>query len=124
MGRMLSILEGLNTNKFKKIKSSDRDRVNDALSTAKFGDYFKNIPMKEIRDILERSGLMLLQEDGTEWEGFLTGRTGKAMLDVGYISTRFDQNGMDAYVIIEDSALSLRWEKMDTGRYEIIAHLT
>lgn len=79
------------------------------------------IPLKSIDDILRRRGYLLVQEDGTTWSGFLTGRDGNARIEIGVVGTADDY---DVHTIIDNAMLILSWHKFDTGRYEVVAYIS
>ena len=87
--------------------------INDEIRHASRG-ILDNIPISNISDILERWGLMLVQEDGTKWSGFLCGVDGAATID---IATEHGE-------IIKNSMLYIQWHKYDTGRYDIVCYLS
>jgi hypothetical protein len=97
-----------------------RTKVNRALTELTSGKYFESIPNDNISKILKEYGLILLQEDGTEWSGFLLGDNSRAHFDVGYIKTK---NSDNRYVAIDNVALIMSWYKMPSGRYEIVVYL-
>ena len=54
----------------KSIPNSIRVPINKAL--ARLDNYQKEIPIDEIFDILRQNNVVVLQEDGTKWSGFVT----------------------------------------------------
>jgi hypothetical protein len=104
------------------------------------GTYHNEIPLKQVFDILNQHGLTALQEDGTEWEGFLLGRDGQLFLDVAPLGSKRvwagptyeDKAGKtqvipDVYVYdkVKNTSLNMSWHTMDvSGRYEILAYLS
>jgi len=79
------------------------------------------IPLSDIDDALRSEGCLLIQEDGTPWSGFLTGREGRTTIEVASINSKNNQN---MYVPFVNTMLVLYWHKMDSGRYETIAYLS
>ena len=77
--------------------------------------YHKSIPLSDIFDILKSNGVMPVQEDGSEWSGLLSGREGKAHIDLKAMG----ENAQDF-----KSVLVLTWHKMESGRYEVVAYLS
>ena len=70
--------------------------------------YSLEIPLQEIFNIVEKKSGMVVQEDGTPWDGFLCGEDGTASFEIaGY---KF--------------ALRVMWHKMDSGNYEITAYVS
>lgn len=87
--------------------------------------YFDSIPLEEIEKILEKFGIVILQEDMTEWNGILTGRDGQAYFDVGSKKSGYRGDfGYIQYIPYIDTQLALSWHKMESGRYEIVTYLT
>lgn len=99
----------------KKLSNFIRNKINDAFSSKNFGIYFGKIPFDKIDDILKKYDLMLVQEDGTPWEGIISGESGKTTIDVARISDN---------VIMKNTSLFLSWYKMDSGKFELIIYLT
>ena len=104
-----------------KIKQSLKDKVNrglDQYNTKGADSYFEEIPLEPIFDVLGEYGLVAVQEDGTDWDGFLLGRNEKVTFDLVLV-----EDGERKAV--ENSVLSLSWYKFDeTGRYEVVVYLT
>jgi hypothetical protein len=89
-----------------------RSRINDTLrdlSTKLHSDF----PLKQIFDACKKEGVIPIDEDGNEWEGFITGREGRTT-----ISLKNAQGEIDNCVLV------LTWYKHDTGRYEITVYLS
>jgi len=95
-----------------------RRKIGKALS--KLDNYHQKIPLKTIDDILKKEGYLLVQEDGTEWDGFIIGSDGEDSFDIGKIDTL--ENKM--YKIISNAMLRMQWHKMNSGKYEITVYLT
>jgi len=84
-------------------------------------EYREDIPLQQIDLLLRNKGFLLIQEDGTPWSGFLTGREGRAAIDIGLLST--GQDGV--FQEVTNSNLVLTWHKMDvSGNYEVVAYLS
>lgn len=90
-----------------------KNRVNKALSliSRKFHD---KIPLSDIIDILLGQGLMIVDEEGENWQGMLLGRDSY---------TRFDVVDLENDRKLTKVCLNLSWYKHDTGRYEINSYL-
>lgn len=122
---MNKILEGLNSVRIDtdgnpvRIPEKTRRAIN-----KKYGEfcktYFKSIPLTDIFGILKSFGVEAVQEDGTPWEGFLTGRDGRATIDLAL----YDQES-DSFKLVKGSALILTWHKMEvSGNWEIVAYIS
>lgn len=105
-----------------RLDASTRNKVNRELS--KLPNYHEGIPLDLIENILEKYGLLILQEDNTAYEGIFTGEEGRASIGLGYINTAHDENGLTAYTPIENSMLILTWYKMGSGKMEIVSYLS
>lgn len=87
--------------------------VNAYLSGTIGGKYWQSIPLQAIFDKCRNEGLNPVQEDGTDWEGFLLGRDGKTNIEL-----RDLKGGPNRY-------LSLSYHKMDvTGNWEVVAYVS
>lgn len=71
------------------------------------GQYHAGIPIGKILDSVRSQGFEPVQEDGTPWEGMLTGAEGRASIDL---------KG-------SKKALHVQWYKMPSGKYEVNAYL-
>jgi hypothetical protein len=107
-----------------KINAKDRAGLNSALHSAVPGDYFKDIPMEEINSALKKEGYLLIQEDGTEWDGLLTGSEGEALFRLGKLSEGREVNGKATYKPVPNSGLKMTWHKMPSGKWEVIKYIT
>jgi len=86
--------------------------------------YFSQIPLSDICQILNKYNLVILQEDDTEWSGFLCGgvkKTEQVYFDLGWLNT-LDQH--KRYEKVKQSSLALSYFKMPSGKYEVLARLT
>ena len=103
------------------LKASDprRKRVNSILSQVS-KEYRPQIPLDEIFKALEDNGLIAIAEDGTKWEGFLTGKEGRATMGVAFLGEA-PRDGMRTP--IENAKLVVSWFKMPSGKYEANAYL-
>jgi len=76
-------------------------------------DHFKDIPLDKIFSILKRNGITPVQEDGTEWSGFLMGNNSNCTIDLAY----------DGKLIRH--MLVLTWYKYnETGTWEVISYIS
>jgi hypothetical protein len=77
--------------------------------------YHTEIPLGAIFNVLKSNGVTPIQEDGTEWTGFLCGETGRTEISLKH-------NNCDNE--ITDSMLIIGWYKLVSGRYEINAYIS
>lgn len=104
-----------------RIPTSVKRAAGEALSRVLEPTYFGEIPIRAVDEGLRRAGLLLIQEDGEPWSGLLTGRDGRASIDVAPVSS--EQNGV--YTAYTNTALYITWHRMDeTGNYEVVAYLS
>lgn len=90
-------------------------------------DYHTEIPLDTIEEILERYGLIILQEDNTSWSGMLMGSDSQTTFTLGYIATGVkNSENWDAttYTPIENAGLVLTWYKMQSGKWEIVTYVS
>ena len=73
--------------------------------------YHPSIPLIRIGAIAFTQGIKLIDEDGSDWEGFLTGRDGRCSIELADLSG----HPLKKY-------LHLQWHKMPSGKYEINAY--
>ena len=85
--------------------------------------YFKEIPLQDIFDILDKFNIVPLQEDGTYWSGMLIGGTKKTeqvYFDLG-VKSEIDKN--KRYPKINNASLALSYFVMSSGKYEVIGYI-
>jgi len=91
--------------------------------------YYKAIPIQDIKNALQEIGLVLLQEDLTEWSGLLCGgvdETIDVVFEIGRLMTKrtLATTGSTFYSWIKNAALHLSYHKMpESGKWEIIGHI-
>lgn len=87
--------------------------------------FFTQIPISDIDQALRANGCLLVQEDGTPWSGFLTGREGRAQLDIAPLANVQNNESFDQYVPFDNTVLLIMWYKMEqTGRYEVTGYIS
>ncbi len=107
-----------------RLDPQQKKQVNNTIARITKPTYFDGIPLDKIEEGLHEHGLILLQEDQTEWSGFFTGREGQAHIALGFINTRYKgNNDIDTYEEIVNAALTITWYKMGSGKYEIVAYI-
>jgi len=80
--------------------------------------YYDEIPMESIRNAIKQFGYTTIQEDNTEWAGWLTGESGNEYFQLG---TNFNKEGF--YEPVVNAQLALSWYKMPSGKYEITTYI-
>ena len=80
-----------------------------------YNRYHESIPLTEIDNILRDNGLKLVQEDGSDWSGFLCGEDGSCTIDLATAGTN---------IPVKNFMLVLQWHKMPSGRYEVNTYLS
>ena len=103
-----------------KLLAKDRQKANKAIDTFLKPIYFDSIPLLQLFGILEKFGLVVLQEDNTKWGGFLCGDSAETTFTIAYANTYHDEY---FYIPIENAGLRLTWYKMTSGRYEIVSYI-
>jgi len=86
--------------------------------------YFREIPLQDIFDILKKYSVISLQEDNTPWSGFLTGRSAQTYFNIAPIDSEYKNNGYSMYTPYTNAKLALSWYKMESGNYEITTYIT
>lgn len=115
-----SLYRLVSASKLPRLLSRIRQHVNAQLSQL-VGHIRDDIPLSDIAEILRGNGLVLLQEDNTEWSGVLMGRDGQALIPLA-TTNKIDPDGR--YLEELDHVLSLSWHKYDTGRYDVTAYIS
>lgn len=105
-----------------KISKSSFNRINTILHDLGT-KYHDSIPLDTIFDAAKAEGLVPLQEDNTEWDGFLCGADGRCYFPVGTLESNIKMNGIDTFEPYLKRAIALTWHKMPSGRYEIVSYI-
>lgn len=74
--------------------------------------YWATIPLDKIFAAVRSAGYEPVDEDGEPWEGMLTGREGRAVIDL-------QKSGKPV-----KEALALQWYKMESGKFEVNAYVS
>tara|TARA_Y100000310_G_C20506196_1_gene726536 strand:+ start:549 stop:923 length:375 start_codon:yes stop_codon:yes gene_type:complete len=108
-----------------KLRANNKSKLNNAISALTQG-YHDEIPLGGIFDVLKESGVIPVQEDGTEWSGMLVGGA-----ECGSDETRNQVANIDlavqgdgGLVPIPNASLYLSWCKMQSGRYEVVSYVS
>lgn len=102
-----------------KMPTSTRKFLNKRLQENFSKKYHPSIPLKEIFELLRGAGVIVVQEDGTEWSGFLTGDKGKANFELQLVDEVSGEKKP-----IKDCMLVMSWYKMPSGSWEINCYLS
>lgn len=110
--------------KLTRLSSSLKKTINKELGKLLDKQYFTKIPLNDVFGILKKNGIVALQEDNTEWSGFLTGGTKKTeqvYFDLGFLESPLPNN---RYEVIKNAMLAFSYYQMPSGKWEIIAYIT
>jgi hypothetical protein len=76
--------------------------------------YFDYIPIGELDEALQNIGIVMLQEDFTEFDGVFVGNEGHALIRLAPIETGDHEHyAIPVYLPYENCALSLSWYKSE-----------
>lgn len=119
-GKILESIKRIESIQEGAMNRGERDRINRELY--KIGQrYHRNVPLDVIFKILKDRGVVVLQEDLTEWSGMLSGRSGRETFEVAD-ELIVDDGG--SYVPFNNTMLVLSWYRLESGKYEVLAHLS
>lgn len=105
-----------------RLDSATKRKVGKEVSAMSSGNkYYDAIPLKDMFDILDKYGIVALQEDNTPWSGMLTGRDGEATLP---LAPKDSKNDKGFYTPYSNVGVHFSWYKMESGRYEFIAYVS
>ena len=109
------------TEKTMNLPAKTRKRLNSAICSI-CNRLHDSIPTDQIFGALRREGFVLLQEDGTPWQGMLLGRESRATLPLG----KLPEDGPAQYPFpVQNSVLVLSWYRYDTtGRFDCNAYVS
>lgn len=119
MKSYMQILEKNNS-----IDASTRKKMRTAIQKVLKTTYFKQIPLQDLFDTMKKFGVVALQEDDTEWDGFLLGATGEVNFTLGDANEFEMVNGLKMYKPFTNVMLALQWYKMQSGKYEVTGYIT
>jgi hypothetical protein len=86
--------------------------------------YHDSILINEIGDLLRKHGVLMLQEDGTEFSGVFAGEDGRAEIEIGTTNIAREIDGVPVYTPFTNTMLVITWHKMPSGKYEVVAYLS
>jgi hypothetical protein len=106
------------------LDSKAKKNINDMIAPL-IKDYHNEIPLKDIFNVLSKHGVVPLQEDNTEWSGLLIGREGHTNFPIAPFGTRSPEKEFEhSYKPFKNANLSLSWYKLESGRYEVLSHVS
>ncbi len=104
-----------------KLTPKEKKQINRDIEPLLRSIYFEEIPLSDIWIALRINGVVVLQEDQTEWSGLLLGQEGHEYFDLARNTQELFEG---RYLhIIDNCKLSLSWYKMASGRYEVLAYV-
>ncbi len=89
--------------------------------------YYQQIPLDDIFNAMKKHGIVALQEDMTEWDGFLMGgvkKTEQIYIDLGFLDSKDDSGHVPQYEVVPNARLNLSYFKMQSGKYEVLAYVS
>ena len=101
-----------------KIPQNIKNNVNkkfDVMSKEKY----KHIPLKDIFNTLKLSSILPVAEDGTEWEGMLSGHEGRQRIDLHYLDMKSGN-----YLPVNNAMLVITWYRLQSGKFEIVVYVS
>ena len=111
----------------KVLKPAQRNKMNTKIRKILKPTYFKEIPLDQLFNVLEKEGVVPLQEDNTYWSGLLIGgvdRTQMINFNLGWANEYKKINGMKQFMAISNAVLTMTYFKMQSGKYEVIAYVS
>jgi hypothetical protein len=111
------------------LSSKHRNAINTAIRG--LGDYHQKIPLQQIIDILTANNVIILQEDGTPWEGFVmptgecgeTDSAGKSKNCPFHFELAYKSDGNVKYLPCQNQLIMTACT-MPSGKLEVICELT
>jgi len=88
--------------------------------------YFTEIPINIIGDALKENGIVMLQEDNTEWSGIFCGEQGQCIIILADEKSKYEKDGIEFYIPYDNVGLSLSWYKCNdrsTRKIEVIGYV-
>jgi hypothetical protein len=89
------------------------------------GNFHTDIPLKTIIDICQKHKVIVMQEDGKKWSGFLIGGaecgSKEAEKQIAHFDLAFYTEDRD--YIPANNTLNLAWCVMGSGKYEVVCYL-
>jgi hypothetical protein len=111
----------------KVLKVGDRKKINKDLQKILKQTYFKSIPLDRMFKVLEKHGIVAIQEDNTYWSGFLMGgvkNTEMVNFNLGYKNEYKEEHGIKRYMAVSNAVLTMTYYKMPSGKFEVIGYIS
>ena len=105
----------------KTIPQSIRKRINKEIHG--LGSYFVQIPIDRIDEILQRNNVVMLQEDGTRWSGYVTTQGECGDVKSGPMQFDLAWKLNDEY-ILSNNYLIMTACTMPSGKIEVVAYVS
>ena len=86
--------------------------------------YHDAIPLADIFSELAKHNIIVLQDDNTVWSGILCGNNEHVYFNLAFLESAYIEHDMVFYKPITNASLSLSWYKMESGKYEIVCHVS
>ena len=120
------VFSGVPQSHLSKIKGNQglRNKVNKDINKILKPTYFSSIPLDKIQNALDKHGLVLLQEDQTEWGGFLLGGSKETQIVTFHLGWKETKDDDGRYQVVPNMSLNLSYFKMPSGKYEVIAYVS
>lgn len=110
------------------LKVGNRKKINADLQKILKPTYFKSIPLGKMFKVLEKHGIVPLQEDNTYWSGLLAGgvkNTEMVNFNLGWKNEYKEERGMKRYMAVPNAVLTMTYYKMpESGNYEVIGYVS
>lgn len=110
-----------------KASADEKKRMSRAIQSAVDKSYYKDIPIDAIDSALKKNGFLLVQEDGTPWEGMLIGADSNTILEIGRVGDFVEKDGVKMHTILKNAGVALSWYKdlkRSDSKYDIVAYLS
>ena len=90
--------------------------------------YHTELPIDEIFGVLEKRGIVVLQEDNTKFSGFFLGENAQTYFPIAPVGSKniphlYVSGDNEFYVPFKNSALTMSWYRMPSGKYEITTYI-
>jgi hypothetical protein len=102
------------------IPKKTKNKINKTLGVLS-SFHWDDIPLDKIFETLHNEGYYPLQEDHTQWSGFLCGREGRMFLTIG---TGIPDHRGIYLETMKNTCLAVSWYKLQSGRYEVITYVS